>query len=296
MKRFSLVGILVAVCGLVVFAAGKIQSMSPRHNFELGKEAYDKKDYRHAIDHFSRVIQLDSRFPHIHRWRSACYRLLGEYDRAVSDLNEDLKLNPSRGLSYAERGDVYYLNREYDRAIGDYTKAIDLSYQLDLSYLRRAQAYVAKKDHDHALADFDKSLQFNPQIAQALVDKGQMHRERKEYDQAQASFLKAIQQFPEYPRGYNNLAWLLATCTDPAYRNGAEAVRWAKKGNDLTSWKDPVYLDTLAAAYAEIGDFDEAVKWIKEAITHASAGRPEDLDKDQEALKLYESRKPYHED
>jgi tetratricopeptide (TPR) repeat protein len=296
MKRLGVFSLLLAVCGLIVFAVGKIQSMSPRHNFALGKAAYEKREYKEAVEHFSRVIQLDSRFPHIFGWRASCYRFLGEDDLAEPDMNEDIKLNPTRGISYCHRGDLYYLKANYDRAIEDYTKAIDLNYERDTSYLRRAEAYVAKKDHDHALADFDKALELNPHNAGALVDKGQMHRKKKDYEQAQATFEKAIQQFPDYPRGYNNLAWLLATCPDAKFRNGTKAVEWATKGNELTSWKEPEYLDTLAAAHAESGNFDQAVKWIKEALAHEKTDRPQDLETDQKALKLYESRKPYRED
>jgi hypothetical protein len=84
-----------------------------------------------------------------------------------------------------------------------------------------------------------------------------------------------------------------AAASEAKYRDGRRAVEAATRACALTAWKNPAYLDTYAAAAAEAGDFDAAVKWQTRAIDLLS-------DENQKAdfrsrLKLYEARKPYHE-
>ncbi len=91
----------------------------------------------------------------------------------------------------------------------------------------------------------------------------------------------------------NDLAWLLATCDDPKVRNGADAVKFAEQAVAKTDRKNPMILDTLAAAYAEAGQFDQAVNAQKEAIALL---QNEEQKKDfATRLKLYESSTPYRE-
>ena len=88
-------------------------------------------------------------------------------------------------------------------------------------------------------------------------------------------------------------AWILATCSDAKYRNGASAVESAKVACELSDWKQPSFLDTLAAAFAEAGDFESATKWQSKAIDLATdAAEKQEL---QTRLKLYRDRKPYRQ-
>jgi tetratricopeptide (TPR) repeat protein len=94
----------------------------------------------------------------------------------------------------------------------------------------------------------------------------------------------------------NQLAWWQATCPAAEVRNGAEAVKNATRVCELTEWKKAQYVDTLAAAYAETGDFDSAVKWQKKAISLLTKEDPAEWPAEFDGrLKLYESGKPYRE-
>jgi hypothetical protein len=87
-----------------------------------------------------------------------------------------------------------------------------------------------------------------------------------------------------------------ATCPAAEARNGAEAVKLAMKACELTGWIGPAHLDTLAAAYAETGDFDSAVKWQKEAVRLLTKKDPAEWSAQfEDRLKLYESGKPCRE-
>jgi tetratricopeptide (TPR) repeat protein len=94
----------------------------------------------------------------------------------------------------------------------------------------------------------------------------------------------------------NNLAWFWATCPDEQYLNGSKAIEYATKACELTNWENTSYVDTLAAAYAEAGDFDEAVKWQKKAIELITEEDPAEWRIEfPERVKLYQSGKPYRE-
>ena len=85
-------------------------------------------------------------------------------------------------------------------------------------------------------------------LGTALGEKGQI-------DEAIRQYQEAIRLKPDYAPAQNNLAWLLATCPQAALRNGVKAVGLAREVDRLSGAKDPGYLDTLAAAFAEAGQF-----------------------------------------
>ncbi len=100
---------------------------------------------------------------------------------------------------------------------------------------------------------------------------------------------------PGYALAFNNLAWLRATCLVAEFRDSAKAVEQATKACELTNFKKANYVGTLAAAYAETGDFDFAVKRQEEAIDLLSEEEEELRSDFEERLELYQSGKPYRE-
>src|SRR5262249_23655202 len=94
---------------------------------------------------------------------------------------------------------------------------------------------------------------------------------------------------------YSNLAWVLATCPEEKVRDGKKALDYATTACELTSWKASYMLATLSVAYAELGQFDEAIRWQKRALESPSYEKAEG-DQPRRRLRLFEGRIPYRED
>jgi WD40 repeat protein/serine/threonine protein kinase len=158
--------------------------------------------------------------------------------------------------------------------------------------------------HEAAVKTFSKAHALEPNTSQITMMLSQAQYSAGRYAEA----VKTVTEGLETSRRIlgeddastlhilNQLAWMQATCPAAEARNGAEAVRNATRACELTGWNEPAHLDTLAAAYAEVGDFDSAVRWQKEAIrllTEADlASWPAQF---AERLRLYESGQPCRE-
>ncbi len=118
----------------------------------------------------------------------------------------------------------------------------------------------------------------------------------KDYEQAERLAREGLELVPDSPLLENALAWLLATCPDQSRRDSQAAVERAEKVCQATKHSEHAFLDTLAAAYAAAGRFEEARKWIAEAIRLAeSAGQAEAVAEYRTRQKLYEADQPFYE-
>ena len=131
----------------------------------------------------------------------------------------------------------------------------------------RAQIYMNLGELDRALSDIDETIRLQPEFHWNYQIRAQLHDKRGEFGRAIADYSEVIERNPELAVALNNRAWILATCPSAELRDGDRAVEDALKTVALD--RTAGYLDTLAAAYAEAGRFDEAVK-VEEEVCRLS--------------------------
>jgi tetratricopeptide (TPR) repeat protein len=142
-------------------------------------------------------------------------------------------------------------------------------------------------------------IQLRPNDPNALLDRAEYyHLQLHDYAKALAEYKRASELLPKGQRlatCYNDIASILATCPRAEFRDGKEAIKYATEACKLLS--DPDFVDTLAAAHAEAGNFEEAVKLQKEVLKDPRAAVRLELGEGAKTrLRLYESRKPYRQD
>jgi tetratricopeptide (TPR) repeat protein len=246
-----------------------------------------------AVEFFTGYIRSYPADPHGYTMRANIWRQeKGDYDTALGDYNEAIRLTPT-AAAYNNRGLAWWDKKDHDRAIADYDEAIKLDRGLAAAYNNRGLAWSDKKDHDRAIADYNEAIKLDHGLAGAYSNRGLAWSDKKDYDKAIADYNEAITLDPAVAWAYNNRAWLMATCPVAKYRDGKMAVESAKTACELSEWREPYHIGTLAAAHAEAANFDEAVKWQTKA--NAVYTDADDRRDGEERIKLYRDKKPYRE-
>ena len=292
MMRHVSLALALAGCCLLLSGCSWVKE---RVFYQAGKDAYHKRDYTRAIAYYSEAILLEPHDADAYNNRGLAYHAKGDNDRAMMDFDQAIQLNPQDAQAYNNRGMVYKDKGDYEKAIADYDQAIQLDAKLVPAYNNRGLADHAMGDNDRAIVDFDQAIQINPRDAKAYVNRSLAYRAKHDYAKAIADDNQAIQIDPRDMHAYNNLAWDLATCPQAELRDGKKAVEYATKACELSGWKVPAYMDTLAAACAEAGDFDDAVKWESQFLETPKL-RDQTIADAKSRLALYQAHQPYHAD
>ena|GEM_PF-879167 len=264
--------------------------------------AYQQKGESHkALADFNQAIGLDPKSA-----RAICDRailedvLLQQPNKALADYNEAIRLAPEFQRAYVNRGVHFLEQHDYDRAVLDFTRAIQLQPDDPGTHAYRAYAYAKLGQRSPARADAAAGTRLTPaEIPLArtedLMVRAGAYRILGQGKQALRDFQEAVHVMPKDSRPNSMLAWLLATCPDGRVRNGTEAVSAAKKACELSQWQRSDCIDTLAAAYAEAGDFEQAVKYEKQSLADSSSA-PKERQEREKRLSLFQQRKPFRDE
>jgi tetratricopeptide (TPR) repeat protein len=247
-------------------------------------------DSERAFADFDAAVELNPK-----RWqawhnRGVSFAMAGDYQSAIKDLTQSIKLQPNYANAFFNRAELLYELGDFQRAIGDYDRALKLNPDDAAALNSRGHAHYRFGDLRNAVTDYDRAIELEPGDAAAHVNRGDAYILMGRFARAQNDFLKAIQLDPELARAHQSAAWLKATCPDGRFRNETSALELAERAQQLVGEDDYRYLDTLAAAHANAGRFEDAAEIQRQAVALVP---PEDAGRFEQRLALYRSGRPY---
>jgi tetratricopeptide (TPR) repeat protein len=261
-------------------------------HYNLGRGWFLRGDLDKAVAHLKEGVAINPSDASIHVALAAVYQKQQRFAEAAESLRQAVRRDPRRADAHQALGHALMSLKQWDAAAEHFAKAVSLNpsdrdsqFQLGLTMLQRGKL-------DEAASHFAEMLKSEPESARLHFQVGVVAQTRGDDAGAVVAYRNALRLDPR-SSARNNLAWLLATTPDAQLRNGGEAVRLAESMRQERGDVAEV-LDTLAAAYAEAGDFERAVATAEQAI---AAARPDSAlaGELRQRLALYKQRKPYRE-
>jgi tetratricopeptide (TPR) repeat protein len=264
---------------------------------DLGLALFQMGQRDEAITHLRQASQINPQDAKIHDHLGNALLSLGRMDEAIIQFRQALQINPKDADAENDLGFALFQIGQKDEAITHLRQALqinphDMKRENNLGY-----ALFQIGQRDEAIIHFQRVLQISPDDANARGILGRALLQTGREGEAIIQFQKALQINPRQPEIENTLAWVLATASPAALRDGRRAVELAEQANQTASGENPLFLRTLAAAYAEAGRFDDAVRIAQKARELAqAAGQSGLVEQLNGELKFYLVKLPFHRD
>jgi protein O-mannosyl-transferase len=265
------------------------------HN-NLGMVLFEKGQLDEAIRHYRRTLEMQPDF-----W-DADYNLgtallgKGQVDEAIFYCDKAVRMQPNDPDAHVAFANALLQKKRTDDAIAHYQKAVAIRPDYFFARYGLGHALLEKGKLDAAIEHSRAALLIQPNnadchtvLAIALDEKGQWAEAIQHYE-------KALEISPQSISALNNLAWLLAAGSNASLRNGARAIQFAQQADQLSGGTNVLVLRTLAAAYAEAGQFGKAIETAHAAMQLGESQRDDSLATElQQEIALYELGLPYRE-
>ena len=301
-----------------IACAGCASRATLQRDADNARKAATAGDYKAAAADLSPVVEADSQDPQAYMARAYAYFSAGENQRAIADVTRAVELEPDAAYYLLARSYGYSRAGEFDRALDDANSAVQLAPNTADCYGLRGFVYMSMGNSGGAVKNLARAIKLDPNSAIYRVQMGFALGMQGRYADAQQAWETAIRMRADYGPSYSALGWMQATCPDAKFRDAKKAVENAKRGAQLgaptmlaalvsmgaiqanvkpkPNQSEPSLawsLDALAAAYAEAGDFRQAVAVQQQAIAHNNTAPNPLATKEQELLALYQKQTSY---
>ncbi len=246
-----------------------------------------------AINDYLQAIALNVRSGAIYSNLALEWQKTGDLAKALQNLNTAIEITPDLTACYINRASVFVNLRDYQSALKDYDHAIaNLPPNADL-YYSRGIAHWKLDQAGNAEQDFSRAIELSPSKKNYFIARGDARFRLQSYREAIQDYQMAIKLKPQDATGYRALAWTHATCIDPSFRDGRTAIELAKTACQHRP-QDAYCLLVLATAYAEAGDFQQAMESEQESQRLAIAKNIEEFPPSK--VEQFKGRQPYRDD
>ena len=249
-----------------------------------------------ALTEFQKALEI---IPTFSKARYNLGKLLfseGKLDQAVACFQGLLKIHGDSAEPYYYLGLIHNKKRQPDQAAECFSQALRGDPNYIEAHSQLGGVYLAANQIERAIEHFNDVVRLDAGRTDAYASLGMAYMKKGRLDLAVSNWSRAVELNPSSAPVLNNLAWVLAANRDTTVRNPAKAVQFALRACELTDYKDPAVLDTLAVAYAADDRFEHAAQTATKAIRLAeSAGQKELADEIRRRLRLYQANTPYYD-
>jgi tetratricopeptide (TPR) repeat protein len=249
-----------------------------------------------AITEYERAIALDPTLDAARLGLGEALMQQGKYDDAIVQFTSVLELNPENSAARLQVGVLRGRQGKYEEAVAAFSELLRRNPDDLAAHNNLGNVLTLQGNHQEAVKHFEKAVQLSPNHASTHNNLALAYKKLGRTGDAIAEYREAIRLNPQQTEAINNLAWTLATDPDPQYRNGAESVQLATRLCEQTHYQHPLALATIAAAYAEIGRFSEAISFGEQALQLAGASGSPVAARIQKMLANFRAGQPYRDD
>ena len=236
-----------------------------------------QKRSEEAISHYLAALKLNPDSAVTHNNLARIYHTLGKFDAAVEHYNSALRVNPTLAIAHNNLGILLLQKGNLAEGSRHLREALRLKPKNPETEFNLALALNQQQKWGEAAVLFKKNIGDQPNNPKAHYEFAVALTHLKQTREAMGQFAQALLLQTNYPDALVGLSWILATESNPEFRNGIEAVRMAEQACELSGRKNPAVLKTLAAAYAEISRFEEAIRIAELARELATESSHADL-------------------
>ena len=290
--------------------------------------AGDEK-YEEALEYLDKAIELDPESGIGYTFRARMHVLNDDMESALADTNKAIELNPRDLAARLLRARLNLFDEDWVKAKDDVDWILRRQPGMPEAVLLRSMIYAATEHWDRAIADMLQLIQLDPESVEMRLQLAAYYqasdRPRKaielyndiledepgdtdvlqgradallgigEHESAIADYELALENDPDNDGILNNFAWVLATSTIDEVRDGEHSLELALRACEVTEYEESHILSTLAAAYAETGDFEKAREWAAKAVELGQEDRPDIVEQLEQELASYEKEEPWRE-
>jgi len=243
-----------------------------------------------ASANYKKALELNPDLAEAHHNLGLVLRSQGRLDEAISHYRQALQLKGDYTQAHNNLGFALWLQGRLDEAISHYRQALQFKDDYVEAHNNLGIALRLQGKYDEAAKHLRRVIQLVPSSASGHYNLGAIYYEQGKADLAITHWTEVLKLKPDFSAALNGLGWILSTTKDANLYNPTDAVKYARKACELSGYSHPDFLDTLAAAYAAAGRFQQAIETAKKAKELAEAGGKKELaEKIQGRLQLYEA-------